>query len=825
MTDYPKVPGYGPAHSPLLIIAEAPGRNEEKQGRPLVGISGSDTDSYLRFAGWTLDQCYRTNVFKFRPPGNNIRLTHVTGHTIEEGLDELYEEINSVEKNAILAMGNLSLKTLTGKTGIKKYRGSILWSDKANCKVIPTIHPAALYHQEDGRGALPYSYRALLAADFKRAVEESKTKEYEIPERDIQIARSSLDLHRFLNVNSNRKRATLDIESFNGIPVCVGIAFDSQHGLVIPLHNVANPSYVIPENELNDLWYILAQFLEDPTIELIGQNIKYDHQKLLEIGFRVRCRIHFDTMLAFHTLYPELPAKLEVITSLLTREPYYKDEGKEFDPSKHRFDRVLYYCGKDITVEYEAYEQLEADLVKAGCYEFFNSFVMPLHALYMDIESVGFQTDEDERERVFEKYHEWNDRATDELYGLIGRKINLNSSRQVSTLLYGRDNGNLRLPIRKSTDEDTIVSLLGNVVKDERKRKILEGILAVRRIRKAITTSILCIPDYDGRLRTVERIDGTETGRTSNTKQKPPIRQKMKIGKKKYDLGLGFQTITKHGDYGTEVGGFLIPDRGHCFLKPDLSQAEARIVALLAKDEELLELFHKGFDVHRLTSWWCYRNSDISVKDALEKTEEISKLISQIGKDERFVGKTGRHMCNYDAQKKRLMLEVNTNAKKFHIPVSISEWRAGQIIDIFHTNSPKVRGIFHEDVRKALSDFKKTLINPFGRPRLFMGRWDDDLFKEAYAQIPQSTVGDHLKGALLRIKKRIPYLKINVESHDAANMMPEISNVNEVAAIAKEEFEKPIDFEKCSVSRGELVIPCEIEVSFENYRDWEKMKI
>ena len=93
----------------------------------------------------------------------------------------------------------------------------------------------------------------------------------------------------------------------------------------------------------------------------------------------------------------------------------------------------------------------------------------------------------------------------------------------------------------------------------------------------------------------------------------------------------------------------------------------------------------------------------------------------------RFVGKTTRHAGNYDMRKKRLMQIVNTDAKKFHIDIQISEWRAGQILDAFHNFSPKIRQVFHTEVVQALRDNERTLVNPFGRRRQFFGRFDDEL--------------------------------------------------------------------------------------------------
>jgi len=257
----------------------------------------------------------------------------------------------------------------------------------------------------------------------------------------------------------------------------------------------------------------------------------------------------------------------------------------------------------------------------------------------------------------------------------------------------------------------------------------------------------------------------------------------------------------------------FIPRKGHVFLDTDLSQAEARVVALLANDFELLNLFERGVDIHRLTASWLFNVP-------WERVEKNPKLITN---EQRFVGKTGRHMCDYDATWSRLQQEIMTNARKFHIDVSISAWRAKEIIRIFHQYSPKIRGVFHEDVRKALVDSKQFFINAYGRPRLFLERWGDDLFKEAYAHIPQSSVSDHLKSAMVKTKRRLPWLLVCLESHDAfLSQIPDNRDqIAEAVGVIKEELERPLDFSRCTLKRGLLKIPCEVKVGY-NYKDMGK---
>jgi len=114
-------------------------------------------------------------------------------------------------------------------------------------------------------------------------------------------------------------------------------------------------------------------------------------------------------------------------------------------------------------------------------------------------------------------------------------------------------------------------------------------------------------------------------------------------------------------------------------------------------------------------------------------------------------------------------------------------------------------------------------MNPFGRERQFLNKWGDDLFKEAYAQIPQSTVSDQVKFAMIRIERREPWLEILEESHDSFLSQCPIRLAEKTYPIIKEELEIPIDFTRCSLGSGSLVIPCEIKIGKTNWQEMERI--
>lgn len=804
----PYVPGYGNANSPIMVIGEAPGSEEVKYLRPFIGPAGRLLDSLLEQAGIDPRSVYKTNVCKYQPPANDWKRLNEIGIDVQKDcIPQLYDEIRTVNPRLIIGTGNIPLQYLTGHTGITNYRGSYLRSYTGH-QYIAVIHPSAFLRAEsftikkDGTetkketGPLDYQMRSVTVLDFMKAKKLSELHSIYTPaRRTLEVCTSSSQLRTFLELYKNKRIVSIDIETHKCVPMCIGLAFSSSHALSIPL---ITTDLKISYSEIVSIWKLLDSFLRTDGLQVIGQNWKFDQEKLEKpCGFKVPDP-WVDTMFLAHTLHPEFKTGLAFLTSIYTNEPYYKDEYKLFDPKKDKIEDIFIYNAKDAATTFEICYAMLPYLEEAELVDFFWNRVMPSHRLYRDLEDTGFKVDMDKRRELWNLYDHKELMSRARLNDLAGHELKdtfHNSPKQIAEFLFSE----LKLPIRKSTDEDTLVALQANhCSKDPKSSEIIDLILQIRRFKKTKSTYLEAEPDYDGRMRTNVRIVGTETGRTSNNVLKPPVRPTQ--------VGLAFQTMTKHGDIGAELRSLFVADEGYILFNSDLSQAEARIVALLARDEYLLELFRTKQDIHSITASWIF-NKD-------------PKLI--LRDTERFIGKTARHSGGYGTGKNRFMLMVNTDIKKFKIPMApISEKTSGDILKSFHGKSPNIRGVFHEEVEAALKEFH-LLRNPFGRAREFFGRIDYDTFKEGYAWIPQSTVTDHLRGAMTRIKSRAPYLRFVVEAHDAFTALIPINKVDEMKIITKEEMEVEIDFSGCSLSRGKLIIPCDIEIGY-NYLDLKKV--
>lgn len=820
----------------LMVIGEAPGKQEDETKIPFYpgAPAGGILTDCLNKAGISRNSVYITNVCKYRPPGNNFKMLHHIGVDLGEQIKNLWEfEIEKLRPKCILAVGNEALKAVTQYDGILNYRGSILTARDGATKVVPCVHPAALFahkaygseESEDGEavGGLDFVWLKLIEHDIARAVEESKTRSLILPERDIICARNSLDVHRYFSQYQGQRDAAVDIESINCVPVCIGFAFARNHAISIPLlskigkHEITSMGYY----DLMECWRQVDRELR--RIAAIGQNFKYDEYKLRLSGFEVPT-VKSDIIIKTRIIFPELPKKsLAMSASLWTRQPYYKDEGKEFKLGKQPIEQLLKYNGMDCCVTKEIDEEQELDLIAmeetygVPARSYYYDYHMKKHKFYLKLENKGFRVDHKRQAELKQKYTFLQDGVHSRLVGLIGHEINVASYPQVFQLLYKEMK--FKLLKKNPTSEDTIVRLLGNHAKNKQKKEILEVLLEEKRIRTQKSRYINFKPDYDDRCKCSFNIISTETCRSSTSSLKKPLRP-GKFG------GIPFHTISKHGRLAKDIRSMFIPDEGMVFVQVDASQCQARIVAVLAEDWELLAAFDT-VDIHRRTAGLI-----MGFTKDLILTPEFIKFVDEMDKDDpaRFMGKKTRHAGNFQMGAQRFMTEVNTDAQKFDIPLSISGWKAGQMLELFHNASPKLEHVFWRDIQDCIES-TRVLIDPFGGVRVFNGRLDDSTFKEGYANIPQRTEAHLVQQAALatdaELNGDLQYGCWISENHDSLLLQAPANNWEPYAKLLQQNMQKPIDFRTyCSLKRDyTLVIPADVELSDTNYGEMRKVKV
>ncbi|MEX0597134.1 MAG: DNA polymerase [Candidatus Paceibacterota bacterium] len=424
---------------------------------------------------------------------------------------------------------------------------------------------------------------------------------------------------------------------------------------------------------------------------------------------------------------------------------------------------------------------------------FYENYMAKLYPLYGKIERRGIRVNLESKQRLSLEYEEKIKQEQDELDSLIGHTVNVNSNPQVMKLLYY----DLKLPMRKGADENTLVMLRNNAVKDTKKKEIITRILKLRKTRKAKGTYIDCWVDFDGRIRCEWKPCGTETGRSSTSVIKSPLRN----GK----WGIALQTLTKYGDSGPEIRKMFIPDEGKIFIEVDKAQAESRVADVLATDYEFL-IMRDTLDTHKLTAARCF-----------------SVPIETIDHDQRQVGKRAAHAYDNGVGKREFSLQITKEINKTQPGYYMSEWRAGQILANMSLFRPNIVNIFHKGIEDTLANNNNIIVvPPYGRYRQFYNKWGRDLFKEAYAHVKQSIVIDDVRRGMLHLDENYPWIDIMIESHDGLLLQCDINRKDEAKIAVKEALLQPLDFNMCSLQRDFILqIPIDIKTGF----DWYNMEI
>ncbi len=148
------VPGEGPENAEIMLIGEAPGFNEDKQGRPFVGAAGQFLEKLLASANLSREDVYITNTVKCRPLNNRDPLP-VEMATCRKYLDR---QIAAIAPKVIVTLGRHSLTSFLPKETITKARGRP--RSVNGMTLFPMYHPAAALHQQ--------SLREVIEADIKK---------------------------------------------------------------------------------------------------------------------------------------------------------------------------------------------------------------------------------------------------------------------------------------------------------------------------------------------------------------------------------------------------------------------------------------------------------------------------------------------------------------------------------------------------------------------------------------------------------------------------------------------------------------------------------
>ena len=555
------VMGQGPRKSQAMVIGEAPGASEEREGQPFVGESGQILRALLRDHGLT--RVYITNAVQCRPPGNKTP----TARQVKSCKHWVDLEIERLGVKHILLLGNVPCGSQLGQRGITELRGKPIIKD--GITYFPTFHPAYILRNPELHPVLDADIRKFSDMVFGR---DSTGGESVTP----SVINSSLDLKAAVEDIRTWSSISFDVETSGLDPLAPG-AYVASIGLgnadtqyVLPLHHEGAPLYDKHAAQRRAARRFLGT---TKGLEVIAQNGKFDSLWVKRI-FDYDIHIDFDTMLASYMLNENSRHGLEYLAlKYLGVEPYDIPLRIKHGLQASELSTHCLYLAKDIKYTYQLSELMKKELeADPTTHRVFNELTMPMSGLYRDIEDQGFYIN---GERLSGGRTFWlgEQKRYAKLLSKHGN-INWGSPQQVARLLFdtlGLPPIELTKKGARSTSESVMLRL---------DHPVGSELLGWRGATKQLNTFIdswNSKRDKQSFIHPNFKIHGTVTGRPSC--EQPNLQQTPRDPR---------------------IRSIITAPAPFVLLQVDISQAEMRLAAEAARCPGLMSAFRRGEDVHTL---------------------------------------------------------------------------------------------------------------------------------------------------------------------------------------------------------------------------------
>lgn len=777
--------GDGSPSSQIVIIAEYPGETEVALKRPLMGSSGRYLWQELLRIGVKREQCYITNVIKRRVISDHKEKLSVPAEERRKWGAVLAQELSQLSNvKYILLLGGTALEAVTGHTGIKKWRGSVLSFTKEmgfsrDGQLLISFNPAFVLR--DPTVEVPFK---MDMARFGRLL-NGQWKPHNILAHINPTKAQALAFIRELR--GARLPVSYDIEVIANETACIGFANSNHEGMCINFRMQDSPNRFDITDEMA-IRLAIAELFADQSIEFIAQNGNFDSY-WLRYKDRIVAPVHYDTLLAHHTLYPTLPHSLAFLTTSYTEHPYYKDE-KDSWHSLGGINQFWEYNVKDCCITRAAYVGTKAELQKANLYTFFKSHVMKLQPHLVKMTTNGILIDQSLRGTIAAdltvQLDELESRVVAKAQLATGDpslELNPRSAVQLRDLFFNK----LKLVGRgTSTDEENRKRFRVHPNTSQISKEMLDALDKYKEEHKFYSTYVDTQVDADGRMRCEYRQWGTQSapGRLSSS-------------------SVMWGSGTNLQNQPVRAQPMFIAPEGYGFVYFDLSQAEARYVAEAWQVKGLLENFKLAltdpdkYDVHRLNAARIFAKAyeEIPSKDFDEVTGKHTL---------RYVGKRCVHGLNYRMMPDKLATVTG---------LTISE--ATHAHRLYHSAFPEIARAWHELVARVKRD--KILYNAFGRRWILLSRIDnDEALDSIVAFEPQSTIGDKVCQVIYQAHEDAEWPRssrgleaaVTLNIHDALIAIARLEDMPRVARILHRHATTPI-----IVRNTELSIPADIALS------------
>ncbi|MDL2221513.1 DNA polymerase I [Parabacteroides sp. OttesenSCG-928-N08] len=548
-------------------------------------------------------------------------------------------------------------------------------------------------------------------------------------------------------------------------------AFDTETTGVDALNSeLVGMSFAVAEGEA---WYVpvpadrakaneivarFAPLFADETIEKVGQNIKFDILIISQYGVAVAGPL-FDTMIAHYLLNPEMRHGMDYLAETYLNyltipiETLIGAKGKGQKTMREvEVELVAEYAAEDADITLRLKHHFAPLLVKENLDKLFYEIEMPLIYVLAGMEQAGVMLDTEALRKSSEELTAELLRLEAEIYALAGMEFNINSTTQVGEVLFEKlrieEKAKRTKTGKYSTGEEVLEKLRG-------KHPIVGKLLEYRGLKKLLSTYIDALPALvnprTGKIHTSFNQAVTSTGRLSSTNpnlQNIPIREEM----------------------GREIRRAFRSDNDESlFFSADYSQIELRIMAHLSGDENMIEAFRSGEDIHAATAAKIY---------GVAREEVTSEM--------RRKAKTANFGIIYG-------ISVFGLAERLSVPRA----EAKELIDGYFRTYPRIKEYMDESIEAAKeSGWVETL---YHRKRFLPDINSANSIVRGYAErnainAPiQGSAADIIKVAMVRIYGRFRELglksKMILQVHDELNFNVYKKEESTVVRIVVEEME------------------------------------
>lgn len=349
------------------------------------------------------------------------------------------------------------------------------------------------------------------------------------------------------------------------------------------------------QDECKDIVKEFKEVLENKDIKKVGQNIKYDILVLKWYGISVQGEL-FDTMLAHYLIDPDSRHNMDLlsenylgyspvsITSLIGSKG--KNQGNMRDVE---LEKLKEYAAEDADITLQLKNTFEPILNKVNAERLAHEIENPLIYVLADIEHEGVRIDQNALAEFSKTLETEVKQIEQNIYEKAGVKFNIASPKQLGEVLFDKLQLDPKAKKTKTgqyqTGEDVLTQLAG-------KSDIVADILDFRQLQKLKSTYVDALPlminKKTGRIHTSYNQAVASTGRLSSNNP-------------------NLQNIPIRTERGREVRkAFIARDDDYILLSADYSQIELRIIAEISKDENMMEAFIQGHDIHTATAAKVY---------------------------------------------------------------------------------------------------------------------------------------------------------------------------------------------------------------------------